>query len=55
MKQYNPREPRKWGLKVFILSGVSGFSYKFEIFTGESDNVCAPNKPDLGTISKLDK
>ena len=52
MKQYNPKEPHKWGLKVFVLSGVSGFSYKSDIFTGESDNVCAQNEPDLGASSK---
>lgn len=33
--------------------GASGFSYKFEIFTGISDNVCSPNEPDLGTSSNV--
>ena len=31
LKKYNPKKPHKWGYKVFVLSGVSGFSYKFEI------------------------
>ena len=48
MKQYNPKKPRKWAFKVFVLSGVSRCCYKFEIFTGTSDNVCAPDEPDLG-------
>ena len=33
--------------------GASGFSYKFEIFTGISDNVYSPNEPDLGTSSNV--
>ena len=31
--------------------GASGFSYKFEIFTGISDNVCSPNEPDVRASS----
>ena len=53
MKQYNPKKPHKWGFKVFVLSGVSGFSYKFEIFTDVSNNVCAPDEPDLGASSNV--
>ncbi|XP_057294618.1 piggyBac transposable element-derived protein 3-like [Hydractinia symbiolongicarpus] len=53
IKQYNPKKPHKWGFKVFVLSGVSGFSYNFEVFTGEADNVCAQNEPDLGASSKV--
>ena len=53
MKQYNPKKPHKWGFKVFVLSGASGFSYKFEVFTGASDNVCTPDEPDLGASSYL--
>ena len=53
MKQYNPKKPRKWAFKVFVLSGVSGCCYKFEIFTGTSDNVCAPDEPDLGASSNV--
>lgn len=34
LKQYMPAKPHKWGYKLFILSGVSGFSYHFEIYTG---------------------
>lgn len=34
IKQYNPKKPHKWGFKDFVLSGVSGFSYDFEIFAG---------------------
>ena len=53
MNQYNTNQTHKWVFKVFALSGASGFSYKFEIFTGISDNVCSPNEPDLGTSSSV--
>ena len=36
-----------------VWSGASGFSYKFEIFTGTSDNVYSPNEPDLGASSNI--
>ena len=51
LKQYNPKKPHKWGCKVFVLSGVSGFSYYFEILTSKSDDVCAPHEPDMGANS----
>ena len=53
LKQYNPKKPHKWGYKVFVLSGVSGFSYNFEIFTGKSDNICAPDVPDMRASSNV--
>ena len=53
LKQYNPKKPHKWGYKVFVLSGVSGFNYNFEIFTGKSDNICAPDEPDMGASSNV--
>ena len=33
--------------------GASGFSYKFEIFTGISDNVYSPNEPDMRASSNV--
>ena len=53
LKQYNPRKPHKWGYKVFVLGGVSAFSYNFEVFTGAGDNVCLPNEPDIGSSSNV--
>ena len=53
LKQYNPKKPHKWEYKVFVLSRVSGFSYNFEIFTGKSDNMCAPDEPDIGASSNV--
>ena len=53
LKQYNPKKPHKWEYKVFVLSGVSGSSYNFEIFTGKSDNIWAPDEPDMGASSNV--
>lgn len=38
MKQYVPLKSHKWGYKLFALSGVSGFCYKFEIYTGTEND-----------------
>ncbi|XP_033213730.1 uncharacterized protein LOC117170801 [Belonocnema kinseyi] len=53
LKQYNPKKPHNWGYKVLVLSGVSGISYEFEIFTGASYNNILPNEPDLGLSSNV--
>jgi hypothetical protein len=31
IKQYNAKKTHKWGYKAFVLSGISGFSYDFDI------------------------
>lgn len=36
VKQYMPKNPNKWGYKVFSLCGASGIIYDFEIYTGKS-------------------
>lgn len=55
MKQYMPAKPHKWGYKLFILCGVSGFSYKFEIYTGrENDEINRlPEEPNLGASANV--
>lgn len=50
LKRYNPNKPHKWGFKVYVLSGISGFCYKFEIDSGK-ENVQILNEPDLGAAS----
>lgn len=52
LKRYNPKKPHKWGYKIYVLSGVSGFAYKFEPETG-SENVVLPDEPDLGASSNV--
>lgn len=52
LKRYNPNKPHKWGYKVFVLSGVSGFAYNTEIETGK-ENVVLQGEPDLGASSNV--
>lgn len=52
LKRYNPKKPHKWGYKIYVLSGVSGFAYKIEPETG-TENVVIPEEPDLGASSNV--
>lgn len=55
LKQYLPLKPHKWGFKLFILSGTSGFCYKFEIYTGTDNdsNKRYCGEPDLGASANV--
>lgn len=56
LKQYMPEKPHKWGYKLFVLSGVSGFAYNVEVYTGlENDPILRAEKgePDLGGSSNV--
>lgn len=35
LRQYLPKKPHKWGMKVWARCGVSGMLYDFEIYTGK--------------------
>ncbi|CAG9575399.1 unnamed protein product [Danaus chrysippus] len=52
LKQYNQAKPHKWGYKK-VLSGVSGFSYDFDIFAGDQSNTFPSDAPDLGVSSNV--
>lgn len=55
LKQYLPDKPHKWGYKLFVLSGVSGFSYNFEIYTAQENDPTKrlSNEPDLGCSANI--
>lgn len=53
LKQYNPKKPHKWGYKVFVLSGKSGFCYDFDIFAGAQSNVVPESCPNLSASSNV--
>ncbi|KAJ8912592.1 hypothetical protein NQ315_000460 [Exocentrus adspersus] len=36
IKQYLPKKPKKWGIKIWVRAGVSGYMYKFEVYQGAS-------------------
>lgn len=31
MRTYNPKKPKKWGYKIFVLSGIDGLVYNFKM------------------------
>ena len=53
LKQYLPKKPHKWGYKVFVLSGVSGYAYDFEIYAGKQDNILLPGEADCGASGNV--
>lgn len=50
MKRYNPNKPHKWGYKIQVLSGASGFAYNIEPDSGK-ENVINLGEPNLGAAS----
>ena len=34
LKQHNPQKPKKWGYKLYVLSGIDGLIHSFESHTG---------------------
>ena len=36
LRQYIPKKPHKWGIKVWAHCGVSGIVYGFKVYTGAS-------------------
>lgn len=56
MKQYLPMKPHKWGFKLFVLCGVSGYAYDFEIYSGQENNDkqrIDAGEPDLGAAANV--
>jgi hypothetical protein len=54
MKQYMPIKPHKWGFQLFVLAGVSGFAYRFEIYSGQENLFPRQNdEPDLGASANI--
>ncbi|XP_067939620.1 piggyBac transposable element-derived protein 3-like [Watersipora subatra] len=38
LKQYIKSKPKKWGYKIWVRSGVSGYVYDFQLYQGASGN-----------------
>lgn len=47
-RQFNPKKPVRWGLKVFLLCGESGLVYDFIIYQGKSTGLNPSNLSDYG-------
>ena len=35
-RKYNPKKPKKWGLKNLVRGGISGFMYDFFVYDGKN-------------------
>lgn len=55
IKQYMPAKPHKWGIKLFVLCGASGYAYDFEVYTGKENEPSSrkDGEPDLGASSNI--
>lgn len=51
LKTYNPKKPKKWGYKVYVMSGTDGIIYNWEFYTGKI-LPCA-GQPDLGASGNI--
>ena len=45
LRMYNPKKPKKWGYKIFVLSGVDGLIQNLEIYIGKIEP--CPGQPDI--------
>lgn len=55
-KQYIKNKPRKWGFKIFVRAGVSGFIYDFLLYGGEDTfrfHTFPENEESLGLGAKV--
>ncbi|XP_039278766.1 piggyBac transposable element-derived protein 1-like [Nilaparvata lugens] len=53
LKMYMPDKPHKYGYKIFVLCGVSGFAYNSEIYTGNENKTRPDDEPDMGASSNV--
>ncbi|KAJ8887162.1 hypothetical protein PR048_013377 [Dryococelus australis] len=43
LKQYIANKPHKYGYELFVISGISGCAYDFEVLTGDENRVDKQN------------
>jgi len=53
LRQYNLKKPHKWGYKLWVLCGASGYAYDLEVYTGKSDNVVMDGEVDCGASGNV--
>jgi hypothetical protein len=51
LKMYNPKKPKKWGCKMFIICDVKGLVYNFELYTGKE--IHQPHLPNIGASGNV--
>ncbi|XP_065581710.1 piggyBac transposable element-derived protein 3-like [Artemia franciscana] len=53
LRQYLPKKPTKWRVKVFTRAGVSGIVHDFEVYQGKGTLVEHDIEPDLGVRGNI--
>jgi len=53
LKQYLPKKPHKWGYKIYVLSGVSGFACDTEVYSGKDDNILTEDETNVGASGNI--
>ena len=48
-----PKKAHKWRYKIFVLSGVSGYAYDIEVYSGKADNILLPGEKDHGASGNV--
>ncbi|XP_041920584.1 piggyBac transposable element-derived protein 2-like [Alosa sapidissima] len=51
LKTYNPKKPKRWGYKVFVLADQHGIVHNFEFYTGAVP--AADGMPDIGASGNV--
>ncbi|KAJ4432604.1 hypothetical protein ANN_21227, partial [Periplaneta americana] len=51
LKMYNPKKPKKWGYKMFIICDVKGLVYNFELYSGKT--VHPEELPNVGASGNV--
>jgi hypothetical protein len=53
LRQYIPKKPHKWGYKIWVLCGATGYAYDFECYTGRSDNILLESEEECGASGNV--
>lgn len=53
-KGYNPKKPKRWGYKIFVLSENRGMVYNFEVYTGQI-SPCWPTRHSGNIVLSLSR
>ncbi|KAF2888967.1 hypothetical protein ILUMI_17206 [Ignelater luminosus] len=54
LKICNHKRLHKWGYKIWVLSGTTGFSYDFELYSGKQKIAQLEEEQDLGAASNVE-
>ena len=52
-KTYNPQKPAKYGLKAYKVCDQSGYTYKFQLYTGKADYVWGAHRGLVALVMNL--